>query len=101
MPKPNSGESQKDFVSRCIPHVMKEGTAKDNKQAAAICYSIYRQSHKKSSSAAFSIEFVPHDISMAEWNEEDHPRADDGKFTDSDDESAKEFAVKLHDKNEN
>jgi len=43
MPKPAKGESQKDFVSRCIPYVMKEGAAKDNKQAAAICYSMWER----------------------------------------------------------
>jgi len=43
MPKPTEGESQKDFVSRCIPIVMDEGTAGDNKQAAAICYSIWKK----------------------------------------------------------
>lgn len=43
MPKPGKNESQKDFVSRCIPIVINEGTAKDQKQAAAICYSMYRK----------------------------------------------------------
>ena len=38
MPKPGKNESQKDFVNRCIPIVMDEGTAKDNKQATAICF---------------------------------------------------------------
>jgi hypothetical protein len=41
MPKPRKGESKKDYISRCIPIVMDEGTAKDNKQAAAICYSFW------------------------------------------------------------
>lgn len=51
MPKPNpKSENQRQFVSRCIPTVLKEGTAKDNKQAAAICYSMWknRNKHKKS-----------------------------------------------------
>lgn len=41
MPTPKEGESEKDFVSRCIPIVMNEGTADDNSQAAAICHSMY------------------------------------------------------------
>lgn len=41
MPKPHKGEKKKDFISRCIPIVMDEGTAEDNKQAAAICYSFW------------------------------------------------------------
>lgn len=46
-PIPSVGESEGDFVSRCIPIVLDEGTAQDNDQAAAICYSIYRE-HSKS-----------------------------------------------------
>lgn len=41
MPTPNDEESEEDFVSRCIPIVLKEGTAEDNKQAAAICHSMF------------------------------------------------------------
>jgi hypothetical protein len=46
MPTPGKDEKEKDFISRCIPIVLKEGTAKDNKQAAAVCYSMWRE-HKK------------------------------------------------------
>ena len=48
MPKPKTDESEKEFVSRCIPIVLKEGTAKDNSQAVAICHSLYQQHQKKS-----------------------------------------------------
>ena len=41
MPKPEPGESENDYVSRCIPVVLKEGTAKNTSQAAAICHSMY------------------------------------------------------------
>jgi len=44
LPTPNKNESKNDFISRCIPYVIHEGTAKDNKQAAAICHSIWRRS---------------------------------------------------------
>ena len=46
MPTPKEGESQGDFVDRCIPIVVNEGNASDNKQAAAMCYSLWSQ-HKK------------------------------------------------------
>ena len=36
---PNAGESQDDFMGRCIPIVVKEG--KDTDQATAICYSYF------------------------------------------------------------
>jgi hypothetical protein len=47
MPNPRPNESKADFVSRCIPEVLAEGTAKDSAQATAICYSMYEE-HKKS-----------------------------------------------------
>jgi hypothetical protein len=37
--RPNAGESENDFISRCIPVVIEEG--KDQDQAAAICYSYW------------------------------------------------------------
>jgi len=45
MPTPKKGETEKEFISRCIPYVLKEGTAKDQKQAIAICYSMWRKRH--------------------------------------------------------
>jgi hypothetical protein len=47
MPTPRKGESEKDFVARCIPQVIKEGTAKDGSQGSAVCHSMYRQHQKK------------------------------------------------------
>ena len=47
MPTPNRGESENDFVQRCIPMVIREGTAKDGSQAAAICHSMFRQQHQQ------------------------------------------------------
>ena len=46
VPTPRPGENRKAFVARCIPIVMREGTAKDNKQAVALCYSMYRESKR-------------------------------------------------------
>jgi len=47
MPTPSKRESKQDFVSRCIPQVIREGTAKDSSQAAAICFSMFRRKGKK------------------------------------------------------
>lgn len=41
MPKPNKGESQEEFVGRCIPQLVKEG--KSQAQSIAICMDIYRR----------------------------------------------------------
>lgn len=43
MPTPKDGESEQDFVSRCIPMVMDEGTASDQEQASAMCYSMFKE----------------------------------------------------------
>lgn len=47
MPTPKKGESEKDFVARCIPYVMKEDDKLSQKQAAGKCYGIYRQGSSK------------------------------------------------------
>ncbi len=47
MPTPGRNESQQEFVSRCIPIVLKDGTATDQKQAAAVCYSMWREAKSK------------------------------------------------------
>lgn len=47
MPTPKKNEKQKDFIKRCIPFVIDEGTTKDPKQATAICFSIWKRSKKK------------------------------------------------------
>lgn len=43
MPTPAPGESLDDFVDRCIPIVLEDGTAEDGQQAVAICNSLYEQ----------------------------------------------------------
>lgn len=44
MPTPNSGETRDEFVSRCIPILVDEGTPQD--QAEAICMSMYEENGK-------------------------------------------------------
>ncbi|KKM62908.1 hypothetical protein LCGC14_1516910 [marine sediment metagenome] len=46
IPIPHKGERRKDFINRCIPIVIREGTAKDGSQGAAICNSIWRRGIK-------------------------------------------------------
>ncbi len=47
MPTPRKNEKKDDYMKRCVPMVMEEGTAKDNKQAVAICMSMFKQHKKK------------------------------------------------------
>ncbi len=39
--KPRVGETEQNFISRCIKKVMEDGTATDEKQGYAICKNIY------------------------------------------------------------
>ncbi|RLG66748.1 hypothetical protein DRN93_05800 [archaeon] len=41
MPDPRPGESLEDYLKRCIPYVIEEGTAKTPEQAYAICRSMW------------------------------------------------------------
>jgi len=49
---PKPGESQANFLQRCIPDVIKDKTAEDQKQASAICYSMFKKSKDKSKARA-------------------------------------------------
>jgi len=47
MPTPRKGERRSDFIKRCIPQVIDDGTAKDGSQATAVCHSIFTDSKKQ------------------------------------------------------
>ena len=49
MPNPKKGETERDFLSRCIPELKDEGYI-NNKQRIAICYDIYRRKGTEASS---------------------------------------------------
>lgn len=53
MPIPQEDESRSDFVSRCIPVVLEEGTASSNDQAVAICNSLYEEAKKSAYKGVF------------------------------------------------
>jgi len=44
-PKPKPGESQKDFIARCIPAVRKEHPSWKMNKVKAVCYDIWKRSH--------------------------------------------------------
>ena len=43
MPKPKKGEKKREYIARCIPVVLREGTAKSREQAVAICNSLWEK----------------------------------------------------------
>jgi hypothetical protein len=46
MPDPRPDETEDEFVSRCVPVVLEDGTAEDGAQASAICHSMFREAKK-------------------------------------------------------
>lgn len=47
MPTVQPGESRRDFVNRCVPEVIDDGTAADGAQGAAICNQMWRDRNKE------------------------------------------------------
>lgn len=43
MPTPTPNEKRSDFIKRCIPQVIRDGTTNDTEQAAAICFELWRK----------------------------------------------------------
>ena len=52
--EPSAGESQSDFMGRCVPAMLDEG--KDQDQAVAMCISMYEQKHGKQKFADYPWE---------------------------------------------
>ncbi len=46
MPTPGENETRDDFISRCIPIVLDDGTAESQEQAVAVCNSMWEEAHK-------------------------------------------------------
>ena len=46
MPDVNPGETLEDFLERCIPFVLEDGTAEDNDQAVAVCNQMFEDATK-------------------------------------------------------
>jgi len=46
MPTPNENETQEQFIERCIPIVINEGTANNPEQAYAICVNMFERNAK-------------------------------------------------------
>ena len=69
MPKPREDEKEKEFIHRCIPFVMDEGTTDDPKQATAICYSIWREHEKPPAKDEFTFMSLPDAAvkALGEW----------------------------------
>ena len=46
MPKPRDDETRNEFMNRCIPIVLDDGTAESQEQAVAVCSSMWENREK-------------------------------------------------------
>jgi len=58
MPEPKENETRKEFIDRCIPIVIDDGTADGPRQAVAVCNSMWEQSKKSSEDLVYYGEAV-------------------------------------------
>ena len=69
MPTPHKGETKKDFLERCIPMVINEGTAKDSDQAVAICSAMFDNMKHMSFDKNYSQTLTDVEIfAVGRWN---------------------------------
>ncbi len=69
MPTPHEGETRADFLDRCIPMVISEGTAKDSDQAVAICISMFDKHKNMSSDKTYAQTLTDVEIfAVGKWN---------------------------------
>lgn len=54
MPTPQQGETQDEFMSKCVPMVLDDGTANSNDQAVAVCSSMWEDAHQPMQPRAYS-----------------------------------------------
>lgn len=54
MTTPRSSENEQEFISRCIPEMINEG--KEQEQATAICYSIWKEKNNMSETYQHTLE---------------------------------------------
>jgi hypothetical protein len=47
MPTPRRGESQRDYVSRCVPIRQHEHPEESRERSVAACYGMFKQHRKK------------------------------------------------------
>jgi hypothetical protein len=55
--EPNAGESEEDFLNRCIPAMLEEGKEQD--QAVAMCYSMYESMSYDTSALPTYVDEIP------------------------------------------
>jgi hypothetical protein len=83
MPTPHANESRKDFVSRCIPIVLDDGTAGDSDQAVAVCNSMWEDRKGKTMTNEVTINIGAGAPVIEGDNEPEEPPKDDAGWFDN------------------
>lgn len=68
MPTIKPDESKEDWLVRCVPIVISEGTAKDGAQGTAICNSMWDEAKKKTENADQTHKLIIEVMSVGTWN---------------------------------
>ena len=55
LPKPREGESQEDWISRCMSNETMQEDFEDREQRLAVCYSIWRRENKSMEPKEFKV----------------------------------------------
>jgi len=58
MPTPNPGETEKEFIPRCIKIMSDEDSGREHKQIIAICYSVYKNRKKSNEEILTKIDKI-------------------------------------------
>ena len=75
MPEVKKGESEKDYVKRCIPYVMKEEGLNET-QAAGKCYGMYRSHSNKINVIKYNSKTIKYnDAALLNWLEDCYKNA--------------------------
>jgi hypothetical protein len=69
MPEPKDDETRDEFVDRCIPIVIEDGTAEDQEQAVAVCNSMWEdaQEDKSMSNALKAVSRTDDELRVANY----------------------------------
>jgi hypothetical protein len=68
MPTPQEGESQDEFMERCVPIVLDDGTAEDPDQAVAVCSSMWEEAREGEQGGKMIRKTVPITIEKKDEN---------------------------------
>jgi len=80
MPDPREGEEREEFIERCIPIVIEDGTADDQEQAVAVCNSMWEQGQQEALMESDAAQVDEHQCESHTFEATVKPAAGEGAF---------------------